>query len=56
MTKEECMALLKRRKKDMDEERALFKDSDSWYDGIQRGIDMALEIIGMLGNGHNRIK
>ena len=28
----------------------------TWYDGIQRGLQDALQVIGMLDNEHNRLK
>jgi hypothetical protein len=31
-------------------------DDCSWYKGIQRGLQDALQVIGMLDNEHNRLK
>jgi hypothetical protein len=31
-------------------------DECSWYNGIQRGLQDALQVIGMLDNEHNRLK
>ena len=52
MTKEECVALIKKRmseyETDRAEKRGYTGNCDSWFDGIQRGLQDALEIMGML--------
>ena len=61
MTKNEAAALIRQKMKDAKEnyEIALEKrkfDECSWYDGVQRGLQDALQVIGMLDNEHNRLK
>ena len=57
MTKEECMTLIRKKISKCEEEKT--KDSirtsyrgyisnDSWYEGIKRGLQDALEIVGMI--------
>ena len=61
MTKNEAAALIRQKMKDAEKnyEIALverkFNDC-TWYDGIQRGLQDALQVIGMLDNEHNRLK
>jgi hypothetical protein len=59
MTKDEANALIKQRIKETKEiSRLAYEDfnyeSGDWYDGWTRGLKEALEIIGMIGNDHNR--
>ena len=61
MTKNEAVALIRQKMKDAEKnyEIALAKrefDECSWYNGIQRGLQDALQVIGMLDNEHNRLK
>ena len=61
MTKNEAMALIKQKMKDakLNYEHALDTkryDDSSWYNGIYRGLQDALQVIGMLDNEHNRLK
>ena len=61
MTKNEAVALIRQKMKDAKKnyEIALVKrefDECSWYNGIQRGLQDALQVIGMLDNEHNRLK
>ena len=61
MTKNEAAALIRQKMKDAEKnyEIALVKrkfDDCTWYDGIQRGLQGALQVIGMLDNEHNRLK
>lgn len=61
MTKNEAVALIRQKMKDAKQnyEIALAKrefDECSWYKGIQRGLQDALQVIGMLDNEHNRLK
>lgn len=61
MTKNEAAALIRQKMKDAEKnyEIALVKrkfNDCTWYDGIQRGLQDALQIIGMLDNEHNRLK
>ena len=61
MTKNEAAALIRQKMKDAEKnyEIALVKrkfNDCTWYDGIQRGLEEALEVIGMLDNEHNRLK
>ena len=61
MTKNEVVALIRQKMKDAEKnyEIALANkrfDDCSWYNGIQRGLQDALQIIGMLDNAHNRLK
>ena len=61
MTKNEVVALIKQKMKDAEKnyEIALANkrfDECSWYNGIQRGLQDTLQIIGMLDNEHNRLK
>ena len=61
MTKNEAVALIRQKMKDaklnyewsLDTKR--YNDS-SWYNGIYRGLQDALQVIGMLDNEHNRLK
>ena len=61
MNKNEAMALIRQKMKDaklnyewsLDTKR--YNDS-SWYNGIYRGLQDALQVIGMLDNEHNRLK
>ena len=57
MTKEECMKLIREKISKCEEEK--IKDSvrthcrgyvsnDSWYEGVKRGLQDALEIVGMI--------
>lgn len=60
MTKEECMELIRKRiskcekekMKEMEDfirtKRSEFESNTSWYEGIKRGLQDALEIIGMI--------
>ena len=59
MTKDEAKALVKQRIKNAEEkERCAFNkqeyDVADWYSGMARGYRETLEIIGMIGNDHNR--
>ena len=61
MTKNETLALIRQKMKDAKQnyEIALANrrfDDCSWYNGIQRGLQDALQVIGMLDNEHNRLK
>lgn len=61
MTKNEATALIRQKMKDAEKnyEIALVKrkfNDCTWYDGIQRGLQDALQVIGMLDNEHNRLK
>lgn len=61
MTKNEAVALIRQKMKDAKKnyDIALAKgrlDECSWYNGIQRGLQDALQVIGMLGSEHNRLK
>ena len=61
MTKNEAVALIRQKMKDAKNnyEIALANksfDECSWYNGIQRGLQDALQVIGMLDNEHNRLK
>ena len=61
MTKNEAAALIRQKMKDAAKnyEIALVKrkfNDCTWYDGIQRGLQDALQVIGMLDNEHNRLK
>ena len=61
MTKNEAAALIRQKMKDAEKnyEIALVKrkfNDCTWYDGIQRGLQDALQAIGMLDNEHNRLK
>ena len=61
MTKNEAAALIRQKMKDAEKnyEIALVKrkfNDCTWYDGIQRGLQDALQVIGMLDNEHNRLK
>lgn len=61
MTKNEAAALIRQKMKDAQKnyEIALVKrkfNDCTWYDGIQRGLQDALQVIGMLDNEHNRLK
>ena len=61
MTKNEAVALIKQKMKEV---KLNYKwsldtkhyDDSSWYNGIYRGLQDALQIIGMLDNEHNRLK
>lgn len=61
MTKNEVVALIKQKMKDaklkyewsLDTKRY---DDSSWYSGIYRGLQDALQVIGMLDNENNRLK
>ena len=61
MTKNEAMALIRQKIKDAEKEYEIalanrrFHEC-SWYNGIQRGLQDALQVIGMLDNEHNRLK
>lgn len=61
MTKNEAMALIRQKMKDakLNYEHTLdtkrYNDSH-WYNGIYRGLQDALHVIGMLDNEHNRLK
>ena len=59
MTKDEANALIKQRIKNAEKnERIAFDgkqyDVADWYAGVARGYRESLEIIGMIGNDHNR--
>ena len=59
MTKDEANALIKQRIKNAERnERIAFDgkqyDVADWYAGVARGYRESLEIIGMIGNDHNR--
>ena len=61
MTKNEAAALIRQKMKDAEKnyEIALVKrkfNDCTWYDGIQRGLQDALQVIGMLDNEHHRLK
>lgn len=61
MTKNEVVALIRQKMKDAEKnyEIALANrrfDECPWYNGIQRGLQDALQVIGMLDNEHNRLK
>ena len=61
MTKNEATALIRQKMKDAEKnyEIALVKrkfNDCTWYDGVQRGLQDALQVIGMLDNEHNRLK
>lgn len=61
MTKNEVVALIRQKMKDaklnyewsLDTKRY---DDSSWYSGMYRGLQDALQVIGMLDNEHNRLK
>ena len=59
MTKEEVMSVIKTKiawsKKECDDyfNRGNY-DSANWYEGIVKGLEQALEVVGMLDNEHNR--
>ena len=61
MTKNEVVALIRQKMKDaklnyewsLDTKRY---DDSSWYSGIYRGLQDALQVIGMLDNEHNKLK
>ena len=61
MTQNEIMALIRDRIKDAEYKEQIenlkkkTKDA-SYYRGIQEGLAMANQLIGMLGNHHNRLK
>lgn len=61
MTKNEAKALIRQKMKDAEMnyklslEQRRFEEC-SWYSGIQRGLQDALQVIGMLDNEHNRLK
>jgi hypothetical protein len=57
MTKEECMELIRKRISKCEKEKmedfirtnhSGFVSNTSWYEGIKRGLQDALEIIGMI--------
>lgn len=59
MTKDEAKALIKQRIKNAGKnERIAFDEKQygvaDWYAGVARGYRESLEIIGMIGNDHNR--
>ena len=59
MTKDEANALIKQRIKNAEKnERIAFDEKQydvaDWYAGVARGYRESLEIIGMIGNYHNR--
>lgn len=59
MSKDEAKALIKQRIKNAEEnERCYFDKKEyavaDWYAGMARGYRETLEIIGMIGNEHNR--
>ena len=61
MTKNEAVALIRQKMKDAKKnyDIALAKgrlDECSWYNGVQIGLQDALQVIGMLGSEHNRLK
>ena len=61
MTKNEAIALIRQRMKDAKKnyDTALADsrfDECCWHGGVQRGLQDALQVIGMLGNEHNRLK
>lgn len=61
MTKNEAVALIRQRMKDAkkDYDIAIANrrfDESCWYVGIQKGLQDALQVIGMLDNEHNRLK
>lgn len=61
MNKNEAAALIRQKIKDAEKnyEVALANrsfDDCSWYNGIQRGLQDALQVIGMIDNEHNRLK
>ena len=61
MTKNEAKALIRRKMKDAEKnyEIALANkrlDECSWYHGVQRGLQDALQVIGMVDIENNRLK
>lgn len=61
MTKNEAVALIRQKMKDAEyEERVAISKKEfevaDWYNGKQRGLQDALQVIGMLDNEHNRLK
>ena len=59
MTKDEAKALVKQRIKNAEKNESIAFDNKEydvadWYSGMARGYRKALEIIGMIGNDHNR--
>ena len=58
MTKEECMTLIRKRISECETDRVKdnertatnkgYVSNDSWYEGIKRGLQDALEIVGMI--------
>jgi hypothetical protein len=61
MTQNEVMALIRNRITDAEykEQIEILKKQTknaSYYRGLQEGLAMANQIIGMLGNHHNRLK
>ena len=61
MTKNEVVALIRQKMKDAEKNYKIALaerkfDECSWYNGIQRGLQDALQVIGMLDNEHNRLK
>lgn len=61
MTKNEVKALIRQKMKDAEKNYKISLaerrfDDCSWYNGIQRGLQDALQVIGMLDNEHNRLK
>lgn len=59
MTKDEANALIKQRIKNAEKNERIASDKKEynvadWYAGMARGYRETLEIIGMIGNDHNR--
>ena len=59
MTKDEAKALVKQRIKNAEKNESIAFDKKEydvadWYAGVARGYRETLEIIGMIGNEHNR--
>lgn len=59
MTKDEANALIKQRIKNAEKNERIALDGKQydvadWYAGVARGYRESLEIIGMIGNDHNR--
>lgn len=61
MTKNEAVALIRQRMKDAKKNYDIALaysrfDECLFYNGVQRGLQDALQVIGMLDNEHNRLK
>lgn len=58
MEREKCVKLIKKRIKEHKEERekhiGFTMNCDDWFDGLNKGLLEALEIVGMLNKTNNR--